>query len=73
MDGQPLHGLSGIQTSSWRFRRIQQQIYVWPDDFARRVLHHTSGPFARDLSQLLFSINAVAVFRNTFGKLKDIS
>jgi hypothetical protein len=72
MDGEPLYSLSGIQTPSWRFGRIQRQIHVGSDDFAGRVVRHTSGSRACELSQLFPTSGPLAVHRNTCGNLKVV-
>lgn len=72
MDCQPLHRLSGIQTSSLYIGRIQRQIYVKPDDLEGRVVRHACGSRARDISEFLSSGDALAVHWNTFGNLKGL-
>ena len=73
MDCQPLHGLSGIQTSSRGIGRIQRKVYVRSDDFARGLLRHASGSHARNLSELLSTRDALAIHGNTLSGLNGLS
>src|ERR1700722_5352268 len=72
MDWQPLHGLSGIQAPTWGIGRIQRKVYVGPDGFTRELLCYTSRSCARNLSQLLFTCNALAIPGTTPGGLNGL-
>ena len=50
-----------------RGRRIQRQVHGQPDGVARRLARHAPGPCAAELSQLLPSRQALAVFRPAAG------
>src|SRR5271169_5227084 len=70
VDSKPLHRLSGLQAPSWRPWRIQRQVYVRPDDSPWGILRHARESLTRNLPQFLSAGDAVAIYRNTFGRLK---
>src|SRR5580704_2443176 len=72
VDCKPLHGLSGLQTTSWGLGRIQRQVYVEPDDPARRILRHAGEPLTGNLPQFLSAGNTLAIHGNTFGRLRTL-
>src|SRR5262245_5150708 len=59
VDCERLYGVSGIQTSSWRARRIQRQVYVWSDGAAWRIVRDAGESRARDLPQFFSAGDAV--------------
>lgn len=71
MDGQSLHGLSGIQASSgalgeYNGKFMSGQIILRAGD-----MRHAGGSCACNLPQFFPPGNTVAIYRDTFSKLKD--
>src|SRR5208282_206753 len=70
MDGQRLHRLSRIQASCRCARRVQRQVYVRPNDSARRIVRHSRESHSRDVSEFLSTSNEMALRRDSPGELK---
>src|SRR6478672_6845020 len=62
MDAIGLFALSGLSPAGGRGRRIQRQVHGEPAGAARLVLRHAARPQPSDLSQLLLSLAALAVY-----------
>src|SRR5262245_55990524 len=64
MDRIALFSLSGLPAAQGRARRIQRQVHGEPVRVARRLMRHAALAHPRDLSQLLLSAHALAIWRD---------
>src|SRR5207244_5218895 len=63
VDAQRLLALSGLPRRGRRARRVQRQVHDQPNGLAWKLARDARRPCARELSQLLLSVGALAVQR----------
>ncbi len=68
VDFEPLCRLSRIQAGGRRSRRIQRQVYVQPDDPARRFVRYAAVAYSSHLPQLLSASRSLAVHGASVGQ-----